>query len=177
MSDAVIGWNPVYQPVGTLVGKMLKTCPLSSLGTGVAAVRSLTHARGVADQQTSICKSLHAWLAPRAKTLPRVSTTDAKDVTALFFKMLLVTREVTEGLGLAHCLHYLFSPGHGIFSNGLVQFGFDGASSAQPEGFQSPRGRDCASAPQVDHAGVRCGVAFPRSSGWQYPTRTEVARV
>ncbi len=199
MSDAVIGWNPVPQPVGTLVGGRLNVRPLSSLGAGVCTVRSSARAKAVAGlwarasrpghlgayagrsaseiTQTSICKSLQAWLAPRAITRLGICKAGATDVTTLFFMALCTARKVTQGLGLAHHLHYHFAHRHGNFSSGLVQFGADGGSSAQPKGFQSPRARDCACALRVDQASARCGVAFPRFRDWRYATPAGVARV
>lgn|SRR5271157_2151 len=138
MSDAVMGWNPVHESVGTRVGERLNVCPLSSLWVGVGAVRSVTRAKGVAGplagsshrgpqgayagrsdgeiRETYICKSLQPWFAPRAITPSSISTTHATGITTLFFKALGVIGKVTEGLGLAHRLQHLFAHGHGNFS-------------------------------------------------------------
>jgi len=181
-----------------MVGERQSVGPLCGFWAGVGAVRTSTYAYGDADglaglshrgfpsvdADTSdseigkafICKFLQAWLPPRVITLPRIPTTDSSDVTILFFNTLSVIQKVTEGLGLAHCLHYLFAHGHGSFSSGLVQIGVGGGSSARPKGFQSPRGRDCASPSDIDPARMQFGVACPRFPGWQYATPTGVVR-
>jgi hypothetical protein len=186
MSVAVTGWNSARQPVDT-------ANPSSSRCAGVGHVRSASCANGVAcpstgslhlgphgvdavhpgdgSMETLICNSLRGCSAARAMTASPISTTKIKDVTILFFSALRFVGKVTEGLDLARRLLQSPAHGHGNFSKGSLQFGFDDGSSAKTKRPSAPRGRGCSSLLRVDRAGVRRGVAFAKSPGRLPATR------
>ncbi len=197
MSSAVIARNPAHQPVGALAAKSPRVCPFYSLRAGGFVVRSTSRAEGVAGpvagsshdcpdgaydgrsrdgiKDPSRCKSLQVWVALRATTFLDILTTAVTDVTTLFVKVLRVNEKMTGGPGLAHRLRDLSPYGHGHYSNGSAQFGVGSGPSTQPKRQQEPRGRGGAPPLRVEKAGVRREVAFPRSRGWRYATRTGTA--
>jgi len=126
-------------------------------------------------RDTSICKFLHAWLAPRAAAILSVPFTLSAGLTVLFFNTLQFSEKMAVGSGLAHRLQHLPAYGYGYQSSVYGSSGAEGDSTTQPSRWQAPRDRGCAPASRIDHARVRCGTGIFGSAQWQYATRTGIA--
>lgn len=200
MSAVVIARNPAHRPVGILAAKSPPVNAVSRLLAGRFALRSASRPESVVEgpgagslhsgphgafsgrprgeiNGTSMCKSLQAWVASRASTFLAIPAFASKGEKALFINAIRVNERVTDGPGLAHRVLGLSAYGHGQYSNGDVQSGDPNVSPTQGKRRQAWRDRGCAPSLRVVLAGVRRGVASPRSRCWRYATRTRTAGV
>jgi len=126
-------------------------------------------------KDTSICKSLHAWLGPRKVAFLGILLTLSTAITILFFNVLHFSEKKAVALGLARRLQYMSAYGYGHQSCGYGFSAAEGGSTTQPNQGQALRDRSCAIFVRFDQAAVRPGAAYLGAALRQYVVRTEIA--